>query len=266
MAGTIVPASPLITRLEKQSLGYAQCSLSNFNNTSEPQIAGDFEIAGSIGVFASYDSITGWGTLGNGTVYIKVVPDTGAGTVAAQFTDVAPTWDPVKQGWYGTGANANHRYFFRLTKTGASGYEDKRRLNDTGDSAIAKYKTDQDLRTTDSASFASIDFGGGAMERVVLNIGAWDMDNDASVAVSHGLSDVTKIRGASCIIQNDLETTVYPLGQMLASTSSDGGSVGFSTISASQINLLRQTGGGFDSSSFSSTLINRGWVILDVLV
>ena len=120
MAGTIIAASPLITRLEGQSLGYTGVTLSNFDNTDEPQIIGNFEIAGSIGSFASLESITGWSGLSNGTVYIKIVPDTGAGTCAAAFTDTAPTWDNTKMGWYGTGGDANHRYLFKLTKGGAS--------------------------------------------------------------------------------------------------------------------------------------------------
>lgn len=129
MAGTIIAASPLITRLEGQSLGYTGVTLSNFDNTDEPQIIGNFEIAGSIGSFASLESITGWSGLSNGTVYIKIVPDTGAGTCAAAFTDTAPTWDNTKMGWYGTGGDANHRYLFKLTKGGASLYEEKSHLS-----------------------------------------------------------------------------------------------------------------------------------------
>lgn len=167
--GTIINPTPAATMLEEQRLGYVGCSLTNFDSTAEPQIVGNFEVAGSLGSFASAESITGWSGLSNGDVYIKVVPDTGAGTVAAEFTSTAPTWDSVKNGWYGTGASANHRYLFKLNKTGASGYEDKRFMNRSGDALEVHYRTDQDLRTTDNAEFETIKAGNSALKVSIIS-------------------------------------------------------------------------------------------------
>jgi hypothetical protein len=183
MAGTIIAASPLITRLEGQSLGYVGATLSNFDTDAEPQIIGNFEIAGSIGSFASLESITGWAALANGTAYIKIVPDTTAGTCTAEFTATAPTWDNAKMGWYGTGANANHRYLFKLTKGGASLWSDKSFLEVQGkyqnvtvendltvgggisgatiNTGLGDFEIGQNLRTTDSPTFAGANFNGG---------------------------------------------------------------------------------------------------------
>ena len=91
MAGTIIDGDPAATILEAQRLGYNGTTLSNFLLTTEPQIIGNFEVAGSIASFASLESITGWSGMANGTVYVKTVPDTGAGTITAEYTAAAPT-------------------------------------------------------------------------------------------------------------------------------------------------------------------------------
>ena len=63
-------------------------------------------------------------TVADGAVYVCIVPDTT--TATAEFTATAPTWSDSKQGWYGTGGQANYRYVnFRMDKSGAS-YYDKR--------------------------------------------------------------------------------------------------------------------------------------------
>ena len=116
MSGVIINPTPAITVLEKQRHSKDDVFLTEFNTNNEPQIQGVFEIAGSLAEFATAESIAGWSGLSNGTVYIKVVPNISGGTITAEFTDVAPTWDIVKGGWYGTGANANHRYLYRLLR------------------------------------------------------------------------------------------------------------------------------------------------------
>ena len=169
--GTIIVADPLITRLEAQSRGYFAVSLTNMDNSSEPEIFGAFEIAGSIANFAPAESITGWAALSNGPVWVVGVPST-ATTVVAEFTDDSPVWDEEKHGWYGTGANSNHRYLFRIDKTSSTGYSNKRFLLNSGtvevdgDVYCGKVNTgqgltevhlmNQNLETTDDVTFEDV--------------------------------------------------------------------------------------------------------------
>lgn len=112
------------TQLERQRAGYIQLSLTNFTTDDEPTIAAGsvVEISGTLYSVTGNESITGWAGISNGPAWIKLVPD-GTDPFTAEYTDVAPTWLDAKQGWYeGTGTD---RYVAGLTKTGASGYEDK---------------------------------------------------------------------------------------------------------------------------------------------
>ena len=112
------------TQLERQRAGYIQLSLTNFTNDDEPTISAGsvVEISGTLYSVTTNESITGWGAISNGPVWIKLVPD-GVNPFTAEYTATAPTWIDAKQGWYdGTGTD---RYVAGLTKTGASGYADK---------------------------------------------------------------------------------------------------------------------------------------------
>ena len=83
-----------------------------------------------------------------------------------------------------------------MNKTGASGYEDKRLMNRSGDALEVHYRTDQDLREADSPTFSglsltgtrtlysvTIDFDGcfsflspfipGVGDKVMVSGGAW---------------------------------------------------------------------------------------------
>ena len=118
-----------LSRIEKQGRGYLQLSLTNFANLLEPEIAAGSraEVGDALFYAAGNEAITGWAGIGNSTdAYIKLVP---AGltpdTCTAVFTDVAPTWSDTKQGFYGVGANANHRYIGGLYKDAAGDYTEK---------------------------------------------------------------------------------------------------------------------------------------------
>ena len=100
--------------LDKAFKGQHQVSLTNYNNTSESQIAAGsvVECNGAQYQFTSNESITG--SPSDGTVYIRLVPN--GDTITAEYTATAPTWSDSKQGWYGTGGDANKRYLeFELT-------------------------------------------------------------------------------------------------------------------------------------------------------
>lgn len=94
--------------LDKAYKGLHQVSLTNYNNTSASQIAAGsvVENNGALYKFDSNESIAG--SPSNGTVYIRLVPN--GDTITAEYTNTAPTWSDSKQGWYGTGGDANKRY------------------------------------------------------------------------------------------------------------------------------------------------------------
>ena len=94
--------------LDKAYKGLHQVSLTNYDNTSASQIAAGsvVENNGALYQFLNNESITG--SPSDGTVYIRLVPS--GDTITAEYTNTAPTWSDSKQGWYGTGGDANKRY------------------------------------------------------------------------------------------------------------------------------------------------------------
>ncbi len=92
----------------------------------------------------------------------------------------------------------------------------------------------------------------------VVEIGDWDMDTTASVAIAHGLT-LSKIRSVSALIRNDAGTVLYPL------IGHDGAAAAamIETIDATNINIIRAAGGDFDGADFDSTSYNRGWIKID---
>lgn len=105
--------------LDKTRKSLHAVSLTNYDNTSEPQIAAGsvIEVNGGFYEFEANETITG--SPSDGTVYIMIVP--GTTTCTAQYTNTAPTWSDSKQGFYGTGGSANYRYLeFRLVKNSSS--------------------------------------------------------------------------------------------------------------------------------------------------
>ena len=97
-------------------------TLTEFDSSTVPAIAAGsvVENNGSLYQFASEEAISTTdpgtsSTVADGTVYVLLVP--GTGTITAAFTATAPTWSDSKQGWYGTGDEANYRYLpYYMTK------------------------------------------------------------------------------------------------------------------------------------------------------
>jgi hypothetical protein len=84
----------------------------------------------------------------------------------------------------------------------------------------------------------------------VVNIGNWNMDSTATKTVAHGL-DFTKIRTVDAMIIGDA-------GEVYLLLRKDG----YESIDATNITLTRTTGGAFDSSTYSSSPFNRGYVTI----
>lgn len=113
--------------------------------------------------------------------------------------------------------------------------------------------TDEKTTTQDIA-----DLNGG-MKYSVVNIGDWDMDATASVNVTHGIADYSKIRSVNVLIIPDAATTLIPLNTSFAGGVPQG-SVG--QIQSSTLPLYRTAGGTFDSVNYDSTSFNRGYVTI----
>lgn len=95
----------------------------------------------------------------------------------------------------------------------------------------------------------------------IIEIGTWDMDSDAFVAVNHGV-DNTKIRSVNVIIRNDANTITYDLNRLDGSVdTSVAGAV--QAITSAQVLLRRTNGGSFDTSNYSTTGYNRGWITIE---
>ena len=95
----------------------------------------------------------------------------------------------------------------------------------------------------------------------VLSIGNWDMNANGSPVnnpIIHGLSDFTKIRAVDALIFKDLNDDIIPL----LSSDSSGVQEGRIIILPNAVNLIRRTGGSFQSSSYNEASFNRGFITI----
>lgn len=136
MSGTIIPTpaykaldwSVFVTQVEYQRRGFIRLSLTNYDNSSLPQIAvGSLvEIEGSLFSFAANDSITGTPSTGTNYIMLEVSGSGASQTVEGVWTDTPPTWSDSRQGWYD--ATGTKRYVAMCEYDGASAYTEKRVL------------------------------------------------------------------------------------------------------------------------------------------
>ncbi len=94
----------------------------------------------------------------------------------------------------------------------------------------------------------------GGVKTKIIEIGAWDMDTNASPAapILHGIAALADIRSIDVIIKRDDDQT------------RDNFAPGADRIYATgtQIILNRTTGGTFDAPFWDDAVINRGYVII----
>ena len=81
----------------------------------------------------------------------------------------------------------------------------------------------------------------------------WDMENDPTFTVAHGLTDHFKIRRVDVMVKSNTGAVFAPL---LA-----GG--GVSTIDSTVVQLTRESGAGFDNSNFNNATI---YVVIDYIL
>lgn len=135
MAGSLIPNGAIgttniqyvTTKLDKVDTGLHTLSLTNYDSTSESAIAAGsrVEVNGAYYEFPTNETITG--SPSDGTVYIMLIPN--GSSITAQYTNTAPTWSDSKQGFYGTGANANYRYAEFVLYLDSSSWTKKERFN-----------------------------------------------------------------------------------------------------------------------------------------
>lgn len=93
--------------------------------------------------------------------------------------------------------------------------------------------------------------------RKVIEIGDWNMDSTANLAVTHNITTWKGIRNISIVIRDDNDTTYY-------SSNGDGNNeIGVSSFTSTVVNLARKNTGTYDNTSFDSTSYNRGWLLID---
>lgn len=98
----------------------------------------------------------------------------------------------------------------------------------------------------------------------IINIGNWNMHGagNYSKIVAHGVSDFTKIVGIDVVIRDDSDSIYKPINTFYNtdSTSTQGGAVEY--FDNTNIKLNRMASGVFDSTSYSTTPYNRGFIVI----
>ncbi len=214
--------------INKSYKGKADITLSAYNTTAAPdvKVGSVFEDNGAIFIVDTADiTPTGYAGITNSTIFYLYYDESGGVFI---YSNTAPSWSDVLQGWY----NGNDRALFVIYK----------------DSGGTLYQSKQLLKKQ------------GELYTKVIPIGDWDMDTDASAAITHGWIQ-GNIRSVSGMIRGDLGVGSFnPIDVVDAGTSNAWG--GYGGISATNIVLTRLTGGPFDSVNYGSTSYNRGFVTI----
>jgi hypothetical protein len=244
--GTIVNPTPTITALEAQRHAYNALSMSEYDTGLEPQLYGVIEVAGAIYEMDDPESITGWSGISDDTeVYIKLVPNIGAGTIAAEFTTTAPVFSTAYQGFYGTGGSASHRYVGGLYRESSTEY-DKKWMYAAGAPAVREF---EGLRTN-----------GVGWSVKIIEIGDWNMVSTANLTIDP-LIDETKIRAIRVMIREDsgLNDAIYPIDYATGPSLTSGGAY----VNGSNGIFMQRFGSSiFNTNSYDATSYNRGWITI----
>lgn len=226
----------------------AQANFKGFNNitmtnwtsaTLKPLIAigSTFEVGGTIYQTAAADQDTdpaaAWAGLAAGLVYLYATAAAGAITFSVSST--APTWDTAKQGYY----NGAARCLGLFIKTSGGDWSVKTILTHRGDG-----------------------YTKSLLIPLVLDIGDWNMDATATIAVAipGGVSTTKQVRCVDVMIRNDADNTFIPLASTGSAAGVNEGSIDGFVVG--NIYLSRVAAGIFDSVNYDSTSYNRGWITL----
>jgi hypothetical protein len=101
---------------------------------------------------------------------------------------------------------------------------------------------------------------GAEMRTKVVQIGSWNMDSVNQINVTHGIADETTIRSIEVNVYNDLGA-MYPINFCDGVTAA-GLTAGSHNLDGANVTLRRFGSGVFDDPAFSSTGINRGFIVI----
>lgn len=93
-----------------------------------------------------------------------------------------------------------------------------------------------------------------------INIGSWDMDATATKTISLTAINPMYIFSVNVIIYNDDTSEIYPINY-----NDDTVSAGDWRINNTDLLLMRNVGGTFDSTYFNATNVNRGFVVIQYI-
>lgn len=133
--------------LDKAFKGNESITLTEMQTTTVPAIAAGSwaDDNGGLYKFDSEEAISTTdpvttSAVADGDIFVCLVPS--GSSITAAFTATAPTWSDSKQGWYGTGGQANNRYVANLFKATTS-YTNKTKITKSwGEDYTRKYYTD----------------------------------------------------------------------------------------------------------------------------
>lgn len=227
-----------------------------------------FQIGGTVYLADADTAIAG-----TASDYVQITP-AGASASAAYVANLSGvTWNQTYNGWYDGSGNL---YIFDEgtallageISTLSAGYVQKNEDGQVGGDLIIENDLDvgNDLSVGGALGVTgAATLSGGITEttfnlrRKVFEIGTWNMDSTTTVQVSIGAFDYSKVVGVQVLILSDPGEYAGSLSAVLDLTiSGSWGLYGENTY----IQLLRTLSGDFDSTSFNSTSINRGYVII----
>lgn len=266
----------IINTIGKTYKGKADITISEYDTTAAPdvKVGSVFENNGAIFIVDTSDiTPTGYAGISNSTTFYLYFDESGTTFI---YSSTAPTWSDSLQGWY----NGNDRALFSMYKdSGGTLYERKNVLlaqnnyefsnNISIDTITEKTAsagvTIDDVLNVDTIAEKTASTGvsvqaqsGEQILTKIIPIGDWDMDGTDFVNITHGL-DRTKIIDVSARVRNDANDDYRVINTPdIAGVLYGGvGSIGSTTI-----NLVRITGGLFDSTNYDSTSYNRGWIYI----
>lgn len=103
--------------------------------------------------------------------------------------------------------------------------------------------------------------GANALNVKTIDMGDWDMENTASITVTHGL-DLTKIRYFSAVVRNDDDTSYSPLTLGFTGVAGSEQAGYIVRAGVSSVTLNRTLPGSYSHPDYNSTSYNRGWVTI----
>lgn len=235
----------MLATIEAAYVGKADITISEYDSTAAcvVKVGSKFEVGGALlKVLTADETPTGYSGISVSTTFYLYYDVSGAEFI---FSETAPTWSDANQGWY----NGADRAFFSMYKdSGGTLYEDKLVLIHKSKNQISGgLQTDNMILKTK-----------------VLEIGDWDMSSTYSVNVTHGLTR-TKIRSVDILIRSDSDGTMTSLIYTVKSGLNAGvtsGTYELNNGAPTVIKCIRFDDGAFNSSSWSNTSFNRGWITI----